>query len=68
MSTVTRAGTADMCDILESVKDQLTTIENELATNTETCEVYDNSKPSLLDMPVEVSYSYFSTFSKVDHN
>lgn len=43
-----------MCEILQSVKDQLTDIENELETNTEACDAVDGNKPSLLDMPVEV--------------
>ncbi|KAJ8736145.1 hypothetical protein PYW08_006801 [Mythimna loreyi] len=54
LSTVRRAGIADMCETLQSVKDELTDIENELETNTETCDVYDGSTPSLLDMPVEI--------------
>lgn len=43
-----------MSEIFESVKEELKEIENELETNTESCSMYDSSKPSLMDMPVEV--------------
>ncbi|KAF9795004.1 hypothetical protein SFRURICE_011135 [Spodoptera frugiperda] len=43
-----------MSEIFESVKEELKEIENELETNTESCSMYDSSKPSLMDMPVEI--------------
>uniref|UniRef100_A0A2A4K4A6 F-box domain-containing protein n=1 Tax=Heliothis virescens TaxID=7102 RepID=A0A2A4K4A6_HELVI len=43
-----------MCEVLQSVKDQLTDIENELETNTEACGMFDCTKPTLVDMPVEI--------------
>ncbi|XP_013197209.1 F-box/WD repeat-containing protein 9 [Amyelois transitella] len=43
-----------MCDILQSVKDQLTDIENDFTSEQEDYEVDDNLDCALLNMPVEI--------------
>lgn len=39
-----------MCELLQSVKEQITEIENEITANK-----YQLDEPNLIDMPVEVS-------------
>ncbi|KAJ2948084.1 hypothetical protein O0L34_g9882 [Tuta absoluta] len=44
-----------MCDVLQSVKEQLVDIENDVAGETlAQCDVYEAAEPALLSMPVEI--------------
>lgn len=44
-----------MCDILQSVKDELQEIENESLTPATKPDFYEAAEPTLLTLPVEVS-------------